>query len=45
MPDIFTREPAKAGQLSKARAGAEAALQRAEDLWLEASSTSEDATG
>ncbi len=44
-PDIFTREPAKAGQLSKARAGAEAALQKAEDLWLEVSSASEDATG
>jgi ATP-binding cassette subfamily F protein 3 len=43
LPDIFSRDPAKASQLGKARAGAEAALQRAEELWLEASSASEDA--
>ena len=43
MPDIFVREPAKANQLSKARAGAEAALQKAEELWLEASAACEDA--
>jgi ATP-binding cassette subfamily F protein 3 len=43
-PDIFVREPAKANQLGKARAGAEAALQKAEELWLEASSACEEAT-
>ncbi|MDR3469775.1 MAG: ABC-F family ATP-binding cassette domain-containing protein [Xanthobacteraceae bacterium] len=43
-PDIFVREPTKANQLTKARAGAEAALQKAEELWLEASSVSEEAT-
>jgi ATP-binding cassette subfamily F protein 3 len=37
LPDIFTRDPAKAAQLSKARAAAEIALQRAEDIWLETS--------
>jgi len=45
IPDIFVREPAKATQLGKARAGAEAALQKAEELWLEASAASEDADG
>ena len=37
LPDIFTRDPKQAAQLSKARAGAESALQRAEEEWLEAS--------
>lgn len=41
MPDIFVREPAKAAQLGKARAGAEAALQKAEEVWLEASTAGE----
>ncbi len=44
LPDIFTKDPAKAAQLGKARAGAEAALQRAEDVWLEVSSSYENAT-
>jgi ATP-binding cassette, subfamily F, member 3 len=43
LPDIYTRDPAKAAQLSKARAGAEAALQRAEEVWLEVSSSYENA--
>ncbi len=38
LPDLFRRDPVKAGQLGKARASAAAALQRAEDEWLEASS-------
>ena len=38
LPDLFQRDPVKAGQLGKARASAAAALQRAEDKWLEASS-------
>jgi ATP-binding cassette subfamily F protein 3 len=37
MPDIFTRDPKQAAQLSKARANAAQALQRAEEQWLEAS--------
>src|SRR6201997_4040263 len=37
LPDIFTRDPKQAAQLTKARAGAAAALQRAEDEWLAAS--------
>jgi ATP-binding cassette, subfamily F, member 3 len=43
LPDIFTRDPAKAAQLAKARSGAETALQRAEEVWLEISSSCEDA--
>jgi ATP-binding cassette subfamily F protein 3 len=43
LPDIFTRDPKQAAQLSKARAGAESALQRAEEAWLEASSQCEAA--
>lgn len=43
LPDIFTRDPKQAAQLSKARAAAEIALQRAEEEWLEAS-TSHDNT-
>ncbi|MDQ8729893.1 ABC-F family ATP-binding cassette domain-containing protein [Bradyrhizobium sp. LHD-71] len=45
LPDIFTREPAKAAQLSKARSAAAQALQRAEDEWLMASSSLEAASG
>jgi ATP-binding cassette subfamily F protein 3 len=45
LPDIFTRDPKQAAQLSKARAGAESALQRAEEEWLQASAEHEDASG
>jgi ATP-binding cassette, subfamily F, member 3 len=45
LPDIFTRDPKQAAQLSKARAGAESALQRAEEEWLEASAEHEDVSG
>jgi ATP-binding cassette, subfamily F, member 3 len=37
LPDLFTRDPKQAAQLAKARASAAAALQRAEEEWLEAS--------
>jgi ATP-binding cassette, subfamily F, member 3 len=37
LPDIFTRDPKQAAQLSKARASAASALQRVEEAWLEAS--------
>ena len=43
LPDLFIRDPKQAAQLSKARAGAAVALQRAEEEWLEASSAYEDA--
>ena len=45
LPDIFVREPAKAAQLSKARSAAAEALQRAEEAWLEASTSLEAASG
>jgi ATP-binding cassette, subfamily F, member 3 len=45
MPDIFKRDPKQAAQLSKARAGAESALQRAEEEWLAASSQYDEAAG
>jgi ATP-binding cassette subfamily F protein 3 len=45
LPDLFTRDPKQAAQLSKARAGAEIALQRAEEDWLEASSQYDEAAG
>jgi ATP-binding cassette subfamily F protein 3 len=45
LPDLFTRDPKQAAQLSKARAGAESALRRAEEDWLEASSEFDEATG
>ena len=38
LPDLFTRDPKQAAQLSKARAGAADALTRAEEAWLTASS-------
>ena len=38
LPDLFTRDPKQAAQLSKARASAAKALSRAEEAWLEASS-------
>lgn len=37
LPEIFTRDPKQAAQLSKARANAADALARAEEAWLEAS--------
>jgi ATP-binding cassette subfamily F protein 3 len=37
MPDLYQRDPKQATQLGKARTGAAAALQRAEDEWLAAS--------
>jgi ATP-binding cassette, subfamily F, member 3 len=45
LPDLFKRDPKQAAQLSKARAGAANALQRAEEQWLEASSQYDEATG
>ena len=45
LPDLFKRDPKQAGQLSKARAGAESALRRAEENWLEASSQFDEAAG
>jgi ATP-binding cassette subfamily F protein 3 len=43
LPDLFTRDPKQAAQLGKARAGAEIALQRAEEEWLTASTQFDDA--
>jgi ATP-binding cassette subfamily F protein 3 len=43
LPDLFTRDPKQAAQLGKARAGAAAALQRAEDEWLAVSSQYDEA--
>jgi ATP-binding cassette subfamily F protein 3 len=43
LPDLFRRDPKQAAQLTKARAAAEAALQRAEEAWLEASASQENA--
>jgi ATP-binding cassette, subfamily F, member 3 len=45
MPDIFKRDPKQAAQLSKARANAANALQRAEEQWLEASTQHDGAAG
>ena len=45
LPDLFTRDPKQAAQLSKARAGAANALQQAEEAWLTASSQYDEATG
>ena len=45
LPDLFKRDPKQAAQLSKARAGAETALQRAEEEWLLASSQYDEAAG
>jgi ATP-binding cassette subfamily F protein 3 len=42
LPDIFTRDPKQAAQLSQARANAASALQRAEEQWLEASAQNEE---
>jgi ATP-binding cassette subfamily F protein 3 len=43
LPDLFKRDPKQATQLTKARAIAADALQRAEDEWLEASSSYDEA--
>jgi ATP-binding cassette subfamily F protein 3 len=43
LPDIFTRDPKQAAQLSKARANAATAMERAEEEWLEASSQFDEA--
>src|SRR5271168_4455427 len=43
LPDLFTRDPRQAAQLSKARAGAANALERAEEEWLQASSQYDEA--
>ncbi|WP_024510296.1 ABC-F family ATP-binding cassette domain-containing protein [Bradyrhizobium sp. ARR65] len=43
LPDLFTRDPKQAAQLSKARANAADALARAEEEWLEASSLYDEA--
>jgi ATP-binding cassette subfamily F protein 3 len=45
LPDLFKRDPKQAAQLSKARAGAASALQRAEEEWLTVSSQYDEATG
>ena len=43
LPDLFTRDPKQAAQLSKARAAAATALEKAEEDWLEASSSYDQA--
>ncbi|WP_454648314.1 ABC-F family ATP-binding cassette domain-containing protein [Bradyrhizobium liaoningense] len=45
LPDIFTRDPKQAAQLSKARANAADALARAEEQWLEASTQFDETAG
>jgi ATP-binding cassette subfamily F protein 3 len=45
LPDLFKRDPKQAAQLSKARASAESALQRAEQAWLAANSQYDEAAG
>src|SRR5690242_19331714 len=45
LPDLFTRDPKQAAQLSKARANAASALERAEEEWLEASAQLDEAAG
>jgi ATP-binding cassette subfamily F protein 3 len=45
MPDLFKKDPKQASQLGKARSAAAAALQKAEDDWLSASSEYDRATG
>jgi ATP-binding cassette, subfamily F, member 3 len=45
LPDLFKRDPKQAAQLSKARAGAASALQRAEEEWLTASSQYDEVAG
>lgn len=43
IPELFTRDPKQAAQLSTARANAQAALQAAEEKWLEASAAQDAA--
>ncbi len=43
LPDLFKRDPKQAAQLTKARSSAALALQRAEEEWLAASASLEDA--
>jgi ATP-binding cassette subfamily F protein 3 len=43
LPDLFKRDPKQAAQLGKARASAASALQRAEEEWLEASASYDEA--
>src|SRR4051812_7512623 len=45
LPDLFQRDPKQAAQLSKARAGAALALLRAEEEWLTASASIDEAAG
>ncbi len=45
LPDLFQRDPKQAAQLSRARAGAASALQRAEEEWLAASSQYDETAG
>jgi len=45
LPDLFKRDPKQAAQLSKARASAASALQRAEEEWLTASAQYDEAAG
>jgi ATP-binding cassette, subfamily F, member 3 len=45
LPDIFTRDPKQAAQLSQARANAATALERAEEEWLDASAQADQAAG
>jgi len=45
LPDLFSRDPKQAAQLSKARANAVGALQRAEEQWLEASAQYDETAG
>jgi ATP-binding cassette, subfamily F, member 3 len=45
LPDIFTRDPKQAAQLTQARANAASALERAEEEWLEASAQVDEAAG
>jgi ATP-binding cassette subfamily F protein 3 len=42
LPDLFTRDPKQAAQLSKARASAADALARVEEEWLAASSEQDE---
>jgi ATP-binding cassette, subfamily F, member 3 len=45
LPDIFTRDPKQAAQLTQARANAATALERAEEEWLDASAQADQAAG
>jgi ATP-binding cassette subfamily F protein 3 len=44
MPDLFTRDPARAAAHAKARSEVVAALARSEEEWLSASAAYEAAT-